>query len=128
MEQAAACLEAERKVTAKLREKVSELEKNMAALKEGLEAEKVVASLAYFEEKSEELVAMGAELMKEGREVGWSQCKGKILAFFKAKFPDLDPSQIDLNIPPIEEENIGSLPAPLTHKGQSIEPKKDPGC
>ena len=40
----------------------------MATLKEGVKTEKRATSLAYFQEKSKELVAMGAKLLIEGRD------------------------------------------------------------
>ena len=42
----------------------------MATLKEGVEVEKTAASPVYFQERSEKLVAMGAELLIEGWETG----------------------------------------------------------
>ena len=70
---------------------MTKLEKSMVILKAGVEAEKTVASLAYFEERSEELEAMGVELSTKVREASWSQCKERILALFNAKFPEMDP-------------------------------------
>ena len=53
-------------MTTKLREKTTELGKSMAALKEGVEAKKVAVYFAYFKARSDELVVIGSELMKEG--------------------------------------------------------------
>ena len=61
---------AERKVVVALQTKVTGLERSMAELKARIEAEKTAASLAYFQERSEELVNMGVELLTEGREAG----------------------------------------------------------
>ena len=72
---------------------MAKLEKSMAVLKAEVETEKTTASLAYFQERLEELVAMGAELLIEGREAGQAQCKEMILALYKAKFPDLTPAK-----------------------------------
>ena len=63
---------------------MAKLVKSLVALKVGVEAEKTAA---YFQERSEELVAMGAKLLIEGWEAGWAQCKEKMLALVKAKFP-----------------------------------------
>ena len=69
-EQAEDLLGAKKKVMAELRELRADLERKLVALAESLEAEKTTASLAYFEERSRELVSMGAGIMKEGRDVG----------------------------------------------------------
>ena len=98
VEQAEERLCAKRKAAAELRELCAKLERKLAAQVDGFEAEKTSAVLAYFEERSDELVSMGSGLMKEGRDAGWSQCKDRVLALFKVKFPDLDPSQIDPDV------------------------------
>ena len=43
------------------------LEKSLATLRARIEAKKTAVSLAYFQERSNELVAMGAELLTEGK-------------------------------------------------------------
>ena len=45
---------------------MAKLERSLASLKEEMEAEKTVGSLAYFQERPEELVAVGAELLTQG--------------------------------------------------------------
>ena len=65
--QAKQCFVAEWKVTVVLRKKVSDLEKNLVELRAGMDAAKTAAAQAYFQERSEELVSMGVELLTEGR-------------------------------------------------------------
>ena len=99
---------AERTVTKVLREEVAKLERKLATLRAGMEAEKTAASLAYFQERSEELVAMGAEFLTEGREVGWAQCKEKMLALVRAKLPELDIALTDPDLATVKEAADGT--------------------
>ena len=70
VKQAEQCFDAERKVTAALRRKTADLERSLREIRAGVEAAKAAAAQAYFQERSEELVAMGAELLTEGRAAG----------------------------------------------------------
>ena len=107
---------------------MTELEKAMAALKEGIKVKKTTASLAYFQERLEELVAMGSELLIEGREVSQHKCKERVLALFKAKFPEIVSSQIDPDLCPAEDLESSTLFAdPLYDPNRhSDEPTNEP--
>ena len=99
---------AERKVAVALQKKVADLEKNLVELRAGIDAEKTVAAHAYFQERSEELVSMGAELLTKGRTTGWAQYKERMLALIKAKLPDLNPALIDPYLA-LTEEAVADL-------------------
>ena len=80
----------------------------------GVEAKKTVSSLAYFQERFEELVNMGAELLTEGREAGWAQYEERMLELFKAKFPELDTAVIDPDLAMTEEATVLTSPKACT--------------
>ena len=97
-----------------LQAKVTGLKRSMAELRVGIEAEKNAASLAYFQERSEELVNMGGELLTEGREAGWAQYKERMMGLFKAKFPELDAAAIDPNLKILEKATVLTSPKART--------------
>ena len=59
-------------------------------------------TLTYFQETSEELLSMGVALLIEGWEVGWAKSREIVLALFKAKFTEMNSSQINLITPAIK--------------------------
>ena len=96
---------------------MAKLEKSLAALKVGVEVEKTTASLAYFQERSEELFAMGVELLIEGRTAGWAWCKERMLALITAKLPKLDTALIDSDLATVggivDGSSVGGLSDPV---------------
>ena len=104
----------------------------MTALRARMETEKTAVSLAYFKERSGELVAMGAELLTEGRKAGWAQCNEKMLALVRAKLLKLDTATIDPDLSTTEEAanviSIEDCPDPTDcsnepTKGSSADPE-----
>ena len=83
----------------------------------GVDAAKTAAAQTYFQERSEELVAMGAELLTEGRVTGWAQCRERMLNLIKAKLPNLDPALVDPDSACIEEVTAGPKIASHTDSG-----------
>ena len=106
-EQAEHCFGAEWKVTTALRKKIADLERSLGEVRAGVAAVKTAAAQAYFQERSEELVTMGAELLTEGRTAGWAQCRERMLSLIKARLPDLDPALVDPDSAPAEEVTPG---------------------
>ena len=99
----------------------------MVALKEKVEAQKIVPSLAYFQERLEELVVMGVELLNKGREANWALCKEKVLILFKVIFPEMDLSQIDPDLSSTEVVvNTPLIDSFSDPEGCSAELAKDP--
>ena len=90
------------------------LKEKLVELKKNIEFDKKSAALSHFNEKLEELMAMGAQLMEERYKKGWVECREKVSADFIARFPEVDFTQVDPN-----REAANAPTQPVDNSGHS---------